>query len=117
MKIEEIIEEINRHIEDKRNLDNISANGHLVLHKLVVPNPTFKTYKTYRYTVWFVDGNKKYRVLSVEYTFNSNNTTSEEASDTMDMKLFSLLYNWKGSRSYNEILTGVYNEDIDKKEV
>lgn len=48
MKIEDVIESLNRHIEYRRSLKNITAKGHLVLQKIVIPNPTFKAYKEYK---------------------------------------------------------------------
>ena len=47
MRVEDIIEGFNKHIEEKRKELNINTKGHLVLQKLITPSPTFKAYKFY----------------------------------------------------------------------
>lgn len=66
MTLEDIVEVINRYIEEKRhyrNLDHITS--HLVLHKSVTPAPMAKAYKVYEYILWLVDSTKMYRVLTL----------------------------------------------------
>ena len=65
MRVEDIIEGLNRHIEYKRELLGVNTTGHLVLQKSINPHPTFKAYKEYNYSVWFVKNRKKYRVITV----------------------------------------------------
>ena len=45
MRVEDIIEGLNRHIEHIRKLNNIEFKSHLVLKKEVNVNPNFKAYK------------------------------------------------------------------------
>ena len=47
MRVEDIVEGFNKHIEEKRKELNINTKGHLVLQKLITPSPTFKAYKFY----------------------------------------------------------------------
>lgn len=48
MKAEDIVEGLNRHIEDRRSGRNISSKGHLILQRVIEPHPTFKAYKHIR---------------------------------------------------------------------
>ena len=51
MRVEDIIEGLNRHIEYKRGLLGVNTTGHLVLQKSINPHPTFKAYKEYNYSI------------------------------------------------------------------
>ena len=67
MKTEDLVEGLNQYIEDIRKIDNITSSGHFVLQRMVTQHPTFKAYKEYRNTVWYVLGPKKVKAISVNY--------------------------------------------------
>lgn len=114
MKIEDVIESLNRHIEYRRSLKNITAKGHLVLQKIVIPNPTFKAYKEYKVILWFVDGNRKHELLTIKNTYKILDNTIDKVEKDVDIELCNLIFNWIGSESYNKVLT---SNIIDKGEV
>lgn len=64
MRIEDVIEGLNKRIINKREELNIKVKGHLVLQKEIITDTTFKAYKTYTYTLWLV-GHKNYRVITL----------------------------------------------------
>lgn len=103
MRVEEVIKGLNKHIEDKRCNKNIKTTGHLVLQKTITPHPTFKAYKKYKGIIWFVKGNRKYKVLSVEY---NNNVSSAERE--IAILLCQSIFNWIGSVFYEQVINGTY---------
>lgn len=110
MKAEDIIEGLNKHIEDRRKIDNILTKGHLVLQRIITPNPTFKAYKSYEVILWFVKCNKKHKVITVKHTDRAIDGQKESIERRVNTELSLSLFNWIGSDSYNQVLTGIYKE-------
>lgn len=121
MKVEDIIEGLNRSIEDKRDALKIKTTGHLVLQRTVKPHQTFKAYKEYESVIWFVKGDKKYRVITVKETAKVLDGQEEvmigrmnvELS-RMNVELSRLIFNWIGSNFYEQVVKGEYNGYIDE---
>lgn len=111
MKIEDIIEELNRYIENKRADEHISVNGHLVLQRTVFPNSTFKAYKSYEIILWFVKDKKKYKVLSLKHTAKVVDGREEGVNKIMDKQFCYLIIDWLNSDSYNEVLMGTFKKE------
>lgn len=109
MKTEDIIEGLNRYIEDKREVLKIKTTGHLVLQKTVKPHQTFKAYKEYEFVIWFVKGGKKYRVITVKETAKVIDGQEETIMREMNVKLSRLIFNWIGSDFYEQVINGEYN--------
>ena len=109
MKAEDIIEGLNKSIEDKRGILNIKATGHLVLQRTVKPHQTFKAYKEYESIVWFVKGGKKYRIITVKETAKVLDGQEEIMIRRMNVELSRLIFNWIGSDFYEQVINGEYN--------
>lgn len=111
MKIEDIIESLNKHIEDKRNLQKLhNLSGHLVLQKFIDTNSTFKAYKIINYTLWFVNLDKKYKVLHIQNTYKLLEGQEEKVFKDIEIKFVEMLFNWIGSNFYEEVINGTYYE-------
>ena len=108
MRAEDIIEALNKHIEEKRKDNNVSTKGHLVLQRMILANPTFKTYKSYYNTLWFVKNKKEYEVLSVKYVIKACECTEEQAYKRISMELCNSIFNWIGSEYYNQVINGEF---------
>jgi len=80
MKAEEIIEGLNQFLEKKRAFLKIEAKGFFVLQREIIPHPTFKAYKQYRNTLWYIKGSKRDKIIQVSATQKVVNTSSEEAT-------------------------------------
>ena len=111
MKIEDIIEELNRYIENKRVDEHISTNGHLVLQRTMFPNSTFKAYKSYEIILWFVKDKKKYRVLNLQHTAKVIDGQEEGVKKIMDKQFCYSIISWLHSDTYNSVLTGTFKEE------
>ena len=109
MKIEDIIEGLNRHIENQRSILGIKETGHIVLHKEVVSNSPFKIYKTFKYNLWFIKNKKSYKVLTLAETIKVPTGQEELVEKEMSVSLSTLIFNWIGSNSYKAIIKGEYN--------
>lgn len=109
MKVEYIIEGLNKHIEDMRKIDNILTRGHLVLQRVITTNPTFKAYKSYEAILWFVKCNKKYRVVTTKYTAKAIDGHEELIEREVNTELCRLIFNWIGSNFYRQVIEGEYD--------
>lgn len=114
MEAEDIIEGLNRSIEDKRDALKIKTTGHLVLQRTVKPHQTFKAYKEYESVIWFVKGGKKYRVIGVKETAKVLDGQEEAMIRRMGIELGRLIFNWIGSNFYEQVVKGEYNGYIDE---
>lgn len=108
MRVEDIIEGLNKHIEYKRELLGVSTTGHLVLQKSSNPHPTFKAYKEYNYSVWFIKKGKKYRVITVNIVDKVLEGKEEAMIRRMNIELCTNIFNLIGSEIYNQIVNGEY---------
>ena len=109
MKAEDIIEGLNIHIEAKRRDLNIKTKGHIVLQKEIEPNQTFKAYKNYRYTLWFVKDKKSYRIMTVQHSARVLDGQEGPVQRQMNIILSESIFNWIGSSFYESVIKGEYN--------
>ena len=108
MKAEDIIEGLNKHIEEKRKELNISTKGHLVLQKLITPSPTFKAYKFYEMILWFVKPGKKQQLFSISQTVKLIEGQEESVNRSMDILLSTELFDFIGTKEYEQVIQGEY---------
>lgn len=109
MKAEDIIEGLNRHIEDRRSERGIENVGHMVLQKEIMPHSSFKVYKAYKYTLWFTKRGKSYKVMKIQHTAKVPDGQEEIMLREMNIMLSTLIFNWIGSDSYESVIKGEYN--------
>ena len=114
MKAEDIIEGLNRSIEDRRDTLRIKTTGHLVLQRTVKSHQTFKAYKEYESVIWFVKSGKKYRVITVKETAKVLDGQEETMMRRMNVELSRLIFNWIGSNFYEQVVKGEFNGYIDE---
>lgn len=106
MKAEDIIEGLNKHIEDRRSYMGIPSKGHLVLQRVIEPHPTFKAYKTYKAVLWFVKGKDRHIVISLSHSAKVLEGQKESMQQYINTELCHLIFNWMGSDSYKDIIQG-----------
>lgn len=116
MKLENIIEGLNRHIEGRRkNLGIDPIQGHLVLQKTIKPHGTFKAYKEYNFTIWFVKGRDRFVVLMINHVARVVDGHEETLMKEMTIRLSEMIFNWMGSNFYEQVVKGEYNGYIDEQ--
>lgn len=108
MKTEDIIEGLNEHIESIRTIQKIHTIGHIVLQKEIIPNPTFKSYKTYKYTLWFVNKRQSHKMSTTEYTAKVLDGQEEAIIRNMNIRLSTQIFNWIGTDTYKQVIQGEY---------
>lgn len=108
MKTEDIIEGLNEHIETIRANQKLCVNGHLVLQKEIIPNSTFKAYKTYRYVLWFTIKGKSYKVISIEHTAKVLDGQEGNITRYMNVTLSTQIFNWVGTEEYKQVINGIF---------
>lgn len=106
MKAEDIIEGLNRYIEDRRKELNINVNGHLVLQRSITPSPTFKAYKFYEVIVWYVKGRTKSKVLHFTETAKMIDGQEEKINRSINVILSSQLFSWINSKECEQVIKG-----------
>lgn len=109
MKAEDIVEGLNRHIEDRRSERRIENVGHMVLQKEIMPHSSFKVYKIYKYTLWFTKRGKSYKVITVQHIARVPDGQEENMLREMNIMLSTLIFNWIGSDSYEAVIKGGYD--------
>ena len=109
MKVEDIIEGLNKHIETRRSERGIENVGHMVLQKEIMPHSSFKVYKTYKYTLWFTKRGKSYKVIVLEHTAKVLDGQEENMNRRMNIMLSNMIFNWIGSDFYEQVINGEYN--------
>lgn len=109
MKAEDIVEGLNRHIEDKRNARGITSKGHLVLQRVIEPHLTFKAYKTYKAILWFVKGKNRHIIISLSHSAKVLEGQEESMQQYINTELCHFIFNWIGSDFYEEVIKGEYN--------
>lgn len=85
MALDNIIEAINRYIDNNRNPELLNRQ-HLVLQRIVAPHTTFKAYKVYEYILWVVDGIDKYRLLTLKQQIKSVSGTEELITEQLELQ-------------------------------
>ena len=114
MRVEDIVEGLNSHIENKRALLGIKTNGHLVLQKSNSPHPTFKAYKEYNYSLWFVKNRNKTRVITINIVDKVLEGQEDSIIRRMNIELCVNVFNMIGTDIYNKIISGEYVGNIDE---
>lgn len=109
MRAEDIVEGLNRHIEDKRSERSIISRGHLILQRVIEPHPTFKAYKTYKAILWFVKGKNRHIVISFSHSAKVLEGQEESTQQYINTELCHLIFNWIDSSFYEEVIKGEYN--------
>lgn len=110
MKAEDIIEGLNKFIEDRRCSSNIKCSGHIVLQRIIESHPTFKAYKSYNLILWFVRNNKKYKVLAVKCTKKVIKDKEESIMRDLNTELSRRVFEWIITDSCKQVIEGVYGD-------
>lgn len=106
MRVEDVIEGLNRHIEYIRKTNNIDAKSHLVLKKVINTNPSFKAYKEYIYTVWNVSKEGKHEVSNFVLLERVISGQEETLNRKMAIGLCESLFAWIRTEDFNKVVMG-----------
>ena len=114
MQIEDLIEAFNLTISQYRKFNNIDSKSHIVLQKNIEQNNTFKAYKTYVRTLWYVNGRNKYIILKVSHTDKVLDGQEEKIIRAVDIQLAAALFEFINTEYYSQIINGEYYGGAEK---
>lgn len=114
MQIEDLIEAFNLTISQYRKSNNIDSKSHVVLQKNIEQNNTFKAYKTYIRTLWYVNGRNKYVILKVSHTDKVIDGQEEKIIKAVDMQFAVALFEFIDTEYYDQIRRGEYYGGAEK---
>ena len=114
MKAEDLVEALNIHIIQTRRSNNIDSKSHIVLQKNIEQNNTFKAYKTYVRTLWYVNGRNKYIIFKVSHTDKVLDGQEEKIIKAVDMQLAAALFEFIDTEYYSQIINGEYYGGAEK---
>lgn len=111
MKIEDIINQLNKYIDQYRDKYNIPKQniGHLNIQKQILPN-TFKVFKTYKYILWYIDSNESIEVLTISQVFKETEFNKEEALNEMDKQFTFEIIKLINSGTFNQIINNNFKQ-------
>ena len=112
MSIEDIVDVINRTIEDKRKELNIPNSSHLVLQTKVNPHPLFKVFKEFELILWLIKGKDKYRVLTTKLTYKVTESKEDSVLNIVHKEFCYNLINWVRTEEYNNIVNNIKYVEI-----
>ena len=114
MQIEDLIEAFNLTISQYRKLHNIDSKSHIVLQKNIEQNSTFRAYKTYVRTLWYVNGRNKYIIFKVSHTDKVLEGQEEKIIRAVDMQLAIALFEFMVTEYYDQVRKGKYYGGTEK---
>lgn len=107
MKPELIVEALNSYVEKERlSLGLKSSIGHFILHRTIDTNPTFKAYKTYKATLWYVVAKKKLPIIQTEVTGKVLNGQEEKMIEELNKELLIKLFDIINKKLIDNIIKG-----------
>lgn len=109
MKTEDIVEGLNRHIEEQRVKRNIISHGHLVFQLSITPYNTIKAYKKYEAVVWFVKDKLKHRVLTIVQVAKVIEGEDKHIIKILNIEMSKMMFSFVGTEAYNQIIEGIYD--------
>ena len=104
MKVEDVIEGLNRYVEDCRQLLNIKNKSFFVMRKNMQVNSSFKAYKSINETLYLVNGDSKEAVLDIVYSSRIVTGQDETAYDKADIEFISAIFNYARSHKFDKVL-------------
>lgn len=111
MKIEDIIEALNMHLEDIRKSQNVNTYSKFILLKQIIPDPKFSIYKTYKYVLYYVEGKNNYPTIRLEESMRVPKDMQDKFIERFNIMFVRYLFNWiTNSEDYNKIIKGEYKK-------
>lgn len=110
MRIEEMVEGLNRHIEEIRANRGIETNGYLVFQLSITPHGTIKAYKKYEAVVWFVKKGLKYRVATVCQVSKVIDGEDKFIMRSINIDMSKMLFSLINKKDFQQIIEGTYGD-------
>lgn len=110
MRIEEMVEGLNRYIEEERVNRGIDLYSHLVFQLSISSHDTIKAYKKYEAVVWFVKSGLKYRVATVNQVAKVVDGEDKHIMRVINIDMSKLLFSLINKKAFQQIIEGTYGD-------
>lgn len=110
MRIEEMVEGLNRYIEEERINRGIDLYSHLVFQLSISSHDTIKAYKKYEAVVWFVKSGLKYRVATVNQVAKVVDGEDKHIMRVINIDMSKLLFSLINKKAFQQIIEGTYGD-------
>lgn len=110
MRIEEMVEGLNRYIEEERINRGIDLYSHLVFQLSISSHDTIKAYKKYEAVVWFVKSGLKYRVATVNQVAKVVDGEDKHIMRTISIDMSRMLFSLINKKAFQQIIEGTYGD-------
>lgn len=114
MSTEDIIEALNLYIEEQRRRLGISIRGHLVVHKTIDTASSFKAYKNYKYSVYYIQNKNKHALFGVSLVDKVIGDKDEAIVLKLNTELCKLIFKAIKEGIIDEIIKGEYNGNFNE---
>lgn len=114
MRIEEMVEGLNRHIEEIRVNRGLETNGYLVFQLSITPHGTIKAYKKYEAIVWFVKNGLKYRVATVCQVSKVIDGEDKFIMRSINIDMSKILFSLVSKKAFQQIIEGDYDGNTNE---
>lgn len=110
MRIEEMVEGLNRYIEEERINRGIDLYSHLVFQLSISSHDTIKAYKKYEAVVWFVKSGLKYRVATVNQVAKVVDGEDKHIMRVINIDMSKMLFSLINKKAFQQIIEGTYGD-------
>lgn len=110
MRIEEMVEGLNRYIEEERINRGIDLYSHLVFQLSISSHDTIKAYKKYEAVVWFVNSGLKYRVATVNQVAKVVDGEDKHIMRVINIDMSKMLFSLINKKAFQQIIEGTYGD-------
>lgn len=110
MRIEEMVEGLNRYIEEERINKGIDLCSHLVFQLSISSHDTIKAYKKYEAVVWFVKNGLKYRVATVNQVAKVVDGEDKHLMRIINIEMSKILFSLINKKAFQQIIEGTYGD-------
>ena len=110
MRIEEMVEGLNRYIEEERINRGIDLYNHLVFQLSISSHDTIKAYKKYEAVVWFVKSGLKYRVATVNQVAKVVDGEDKHIMRAISIDMSKMLFSLINKKAFQQIIEGTYGD-------
>ena len=114
MRIEDMVEGLNKHIEVERVRRNIITHGHLVFQLSITQHPTIKAYKEYKAVVWFTKDKKNYKVAQVSQVAKVVDEQDKYIMRVINIDMSKALFSLVSKDVFQKIIEGELDGDSNE---
>lgn len=114
MRIEEMVEGLNRYIEEERINRGIDLYSQLVFQLSITPHDTIKAYKKYEAIVWFVKSGLKYRVATVCQVGKVVDGEDKYIMRSINIDMSKILFSLVNKKTFQQIIEGDYDGNTNE---